>query len=934
MHFTDHIAQYIFTNQLQIQHLTIVLPSERAKKYIASSLFKAHGKALIAPEMITINQWVKQLSSKTIIDKTRVLVQLYYAQEDSNAVSFDEFMSWGTILLSDFDDIDRYLLDANQVFKNLSDIKDLEAWNVDEDKLSETQKKFLEFWETLPELYVELKKRLDEKNNCFAGTAYKEVANNIDLVFKKDNKRHFIFAGFNALSKAELSIIKQLHTMGRGHILINADTFYLDNSTHEAGEFLRQLKKELNVNSLPFVENTLLSAAKNIEVVECAQTTGQVKVASTKLMSLSSSEISETLILLADESLITPLLKNLPSNIGKANITLGMPLKASSLRNWIDILFSIQESKQRFKTNALYYNDLQRLLNHPFILASSDKVALRNAQKLEQDIIRYNKIFSKQENIRISEEIDKILSLLNQDWKNDWLEAVRIIRQLNNLIFKNLSEESQFEKALLDGFDKAIIDFENILKEGFPEINLRTFKSLLNQHWNGKSIAYHGNPTDGLQIMGLLETRLLDFKRIICLGLNEGSMPPINQIQTMIPMDLRKHLGLPTPREKQGLFAHHFYRLLHTCEDLLVTYTSSSEAIGSNEQSRYLLQLELELSRQNPNIHFSRKFYTVPMIDDEDKSIRKIEKSDEIVQRLDQLFAKSISASALKNYTTCPLDFYYKYVLEFGEEDGVEEAIENNTFGTFIHETLEDLFSPFAKRGSEGKNQHIAAPQVTERDINKMLQVYETILSAKFASHFGNDKEAYATGKNLLSFQMASELTKNFLMEQRKLVIEKSVFVDSLEEEFIHELTLDIHGIPKKIRLKGFVDRIDRVDGRIRIIDYKSGVVKPENVTIKYTVKDDLTKKVINEKHTLQLLTYCYLYKMKYGVQPSEVGIYSFVKNQAGFLNLSFSSEDLDFYINKFPEILTELIENVYDPLIPFEHTVRYEEHSYCSYCN
>ena len=228
----------------------------------------------------------------------------------------------------------------------------------------------------------------------------------------------------------------------------------------------------------------------------------------------------------------------------------------------------------------------------------------------------------------------------------------------------------------------------------------------------------------------------------------------------------------------------------------------------------------------------------------------------------------------------------------------------------------------------------MAPPQLAERDINKMLEVYETILSSKFAAHFGNDNEAYATGKNLLSFQMASELTKNFLLEQRKLVIEQSVFVESLEEEFVHELTLTIHGEQKMIRLKGFVDRIDRVDGKIRIVDYKSGAVKDEDVMIKFKDKDDLTDKVIKEKHTLQLLTYCYLYKMKYGVHPDEVGIYSFVNNKAGFFNLSFSSEDLNFYIDEFPMILTEIVEKIYEPLQAFEHTEKDENYSYCLYCN
>ncbi len=949
MNFTDQIAHYILENKLDTSHLMIVLPSERAKKYISASLFEANGKAMIAPEMITIDRWIKGLSTFTIIDKTRALVELYRSQEnpEMTETSFDEFLSWGTILLSDFDEIDRYLLDSKEVFKNLADIKELESWNIEERELSANQKKFMEFWDKLPALYVALNKRLDAKKVCYAGAAYHEISTSIDLVFKEDPKRIFLFAGFNALSKAEISIMKQLHTMGRGHILINADSFYLNDLNHEAGHFLRQLKRELNVTKLPFVEDRLLHTAKSIEVVECAQTTGQVKVAASKLMELSKEEIDKTLILLADESLITPLLKNLPRVIEKANITLGMPLRASSLRNWVDILFGIQERKQRFKTEAVYYTDIQRLLNHPFIVACSSPEEIRNAQLLEQNIVRYNRIFIKVDSIEIGETIDVILQLLATNWENDWVKAMKIIREMSQRLFKVLTQNHQFEKALLEGFDKALVDFQNIISEGLPMMNLRSFKGLFNQHWGMKSIAYHGNPIEGLQIMGLLETRLLDFKRIICLGLNEGSMPPTNPIQTMIPMDLRRYLGLPTPREKQGLFAHHFYRLLHHCDELLVTYTSAGEAISSNEQSRYLLQLELELTRMNPAISFQRKFYTIPMNEDGEMTAVSIAKTPEITKRLDEIFAKSTSVSMLNKFLKCPLDFYYQYVLEFGEEDSVEEEIESSTFGTFIHETLEDLFRPFAQYGKDGLKKATKMPNVTVRDIDTMLGRFELILRAKFSEHFGNDAEAFATGKNLLSFQMALELTKNFLNEQKKMLENQhSLFIQSIEELLEYDLEVSVFGEMKKVHLKGFVDRIDCVDGKVRIIDYKSGVTKEENVTLTYRPssgisfdfgdeeKSELLKKMNGSKYTLQLLTYCFLYKMKYHVLPDEVGIYSFVKIKSGLFGLNLINCDLAAYVELFPQIISAILEEMYSEEKPFEHKEVDEFHNYCSYCS
>ena len=786
MHFTDQIAIYIKENNLDVKHLTIVLPSERAKKYISASLFKAYQKPMIAPKMITIDRWVRDLSDKTVIDKTRVLIRLFAIQLKSASSiedhSFDEFLTWGNMLLSDFDELDRYLLDSKQLFSNLADIKEIENWSFGNENLTESQKRFMEFWDRLPGYYTELNKVLDAEKVCYMGKAYRYVCENLDVVFKEDKDSKFLFAGFNALSPAEVSIMKQLHKMGRGHILINADKFYLNTESHEAGRFMRDLKQELGTSNLSFVENRLLTEKKDIEIIECAQTAGQAKVAGTLLDEMDPKLIDQTLVLLADESLIVPVLKNLPKKIGKANITLGLPLRNTALRTWVDLLFGIQENKLRFKSEGIYFNDLQKLWNHPFVNAILTEEEKANVVRIEHEIIKRNSIFLSLKNIEIGEIGNKIMQLVFKPWKNDWLEGLLTIRELSRFIYKYLEEAFDFEKAILEGFDRALIDFENISKEGLPEMNLKSFKTLFNQHWNLKNIAYHGNPMEGLQIMGLLETRLLDFENIICVGMNEGSMPPTNPIQTMVPMDLRQYFGLPTPREKQGLFAHHFYRLLHHCNKMYVTYTSAQEKIGSNEASRYLLQLELELSRLNTNINIQKKFYSIPNETVENKQT-VVQKTPEILERLDEIFAHSTSASMLKKFATCSLDFYYQYVMEFGEEEKVEEEVENNTFGTFIHNALEEMYQPFARFNKRGEKIDPAPPAITSFDMDNMLKHYEYEIDKQFYNHFNHDKEAYATGKNFLSYKMALELTKRFLEKEKEFLMEQTspVFIESLE---------------------------------------------------------------------------------------------------------------------------------------------------------
>ena len=938
MTFTDQIAEYIHEQNLDLKHLTIVLPSERAKKYIAASLFKTYKKPILAPEMITIDRWIRNLSDKTVIDKTRVLVKLFKVQLENltneKDKSFDEFMSWGTILLSDYDEIDRYLLSSEKVFKNLADIKEIENWSFGDETLSEGQKRFMEFWDRLPDYYKRLNEVLDKENSCYMGKAYRFLSENLDVVFKADKERHFLFAGFNALSPAEMSIMKQLERMGRAHILINADNYYLDNPSHEAGRFLRDFKKELDMKALPFVEDNLKNSTKHIEIIECAQQTGQVKVAATILEQFSKEEIDETLVLLADESLIAPLLRNLPKKIGQANITLGLPLKNTSLRTWVDLIFSIQENKTRFKSEAIYIHDLQKMWNHPFLTAVLKKEEKGAITQLETELIRKNSIFQTVTKIKIGAVPDAILAQLTQNWVGNWEIAMQAIRSLNELLFSNFSEEDAFEKAIVQGFDQALLDFENLVKEGLPVMSLKSFRHLFQQHWNTKSIAYHGNPLEGLQIMGLLETRLLDFKKIIVLGLNEGKMPPTNPIQTMIPMDLRGYFNLPTPRDKQGLFAHHFYRLLHHCTDMWVTYTSAQESIGSNEASRYLLQLELELSRINPQITIGKQFYTIPNKTSETESVQEIHKTDEILKRIDDMFDKSVSASTLNKYLSCPLDFYYRYVMEFGEESEIEEEVESNTFGTFIHNVLEEMYTPFARHDKQGVLKAAKPKNLTSMDIDKMLKQYEGLITKEFLKYFNEDKDAFSSGKNLLSYQMALELTKRILEQEKKFIAAQTemVFIEYLELELKADMEIDVFGEKKTLRFKGFIDRIDSIGGKIRIIDYKSGKVKEDDVIIK-KINEDLIKTFGGTKHALQLALYCYLYRENYGELPSEASIYSLINIKDGTFPLSSKTSTVEEVINLFPDFVAQLCEQIYDKELPFTHDTK-AQFNYCLYCD
>ena len=937
MRFVDFIVSYIDEENLNLQHLTIVLPSERMKKYLSEALVNVAGKPIFAPKMITMDQWVKSHSKRAVIDSTRAQLRLFEIQLETakteEDLSYDEFLNWGTTLLSDFNEIDRYMLDAKQIFRNLADIKEIENWSFGSESLTPSQKRFMEFWDRLPSYYFSLNKKLDSLNQCYMGSAYKALANDIQPVFEEDKEAHFLFAGFNALSKAEMSIVRQLEQYGRGHYLIDADRFYYNKKSHEAGAFLRGISNFLGEPKMQRTIDTLTTKKLDIDVVECVQKTGQVKVAASALAAMNKEELNDTLLLLADESLISAMVKNLPKSIGKANISLGLPIRNTSIKTWTDLVFGIQENKSRFHTQAIYFQDLKSFWNHPLVQAVCNEEEKEELLKLERTVIEGNRIFLNTKSIELKGVAGDLLQLLTTDWNSNWKTAMTCIVKMNRVIYSHLEKELAFERAILQCFDAAINEMTNLVEEGLPEMRLKSFRLMFGQHWGRKSIAYHGNPIDGLQIMGMLETRGLDFKRIICLGMNEGQLPPTNPIQTLIPMDLRRFHELPTPREKQGIFAHHFYRLLHSCENLIVTYTSADESIGSNEPSRYLMQLEMELSRINPNLDIRKRMYALNSQKEEVK--RRIEKTPEILLRLDELFAGSTSASMLKKYLTCPLDFYFRYVMDFGEANEVEEELEQSTFGTFIHNTLEILYKPFARFHQDGAKRDPAPSNITSIDVEKMLKQFPPILENEFMKHFNGQKESFTKGKNLLSFKMAMELTERFLKAEIEFLAKQTepVFIEALEREYESTIEVNVFGEKKQVRLRGIIDRIDSVGNAVRIVDYKTGRVQSGDVELRKNDEsaEDIVQTMSTKKHVLQLMHYAFLYHQN-EQKVAQPTIVSLISGNSQPFTLDSKSISLEEVIASFPDYVQQILESVYETSSPFEHQSQ-GLFSFCKYC-
>lgn len=931
MKVLDQLAKEILAKLEKSRDLHVILPSERAKRYLLNALYRQNNGPMLAPVIQTIDQWVTELSPKKIVHPTRVLLLLFEVYQEvlgAEAQPFEEFLSWGTILLADFDDVDRYLVNVEQLYKNLASIKALESWQIDEENYSLSQKKFMAFWEHISDLHTGLAKKLADKNGFTKAMAYRFLAENPALLLSENT--HFIFAGFNALSGAEQRIVEFLLKRKQADFFIDSDAYYFENTQHEAGAFQRKNLVHFGITDAKFLRKDLQNDVYQVKVIECAQHIGQVKVLATELKALHVKDWADVLVLLADESLVHAALRHIPKNVGKANITLGLPLDQTPIRTWVDLCFQIQENKNKFKTTALYHKDFQRFCHHAFTSLCLDHTALQALSAAEKQTVKYNRVFQNISQLNLDGASQQIIELLSTPWQQNWHLALQQLRKINSLLIELIPQSNDFEHTAILTFEQSCRQFENLLADGYPTMTLGSFKKLFYQHWTRAHLAYLGNPTAGLQITGLLETRLLDFEHVYVLGMNEGKLPPTNPVQSIIPMDLRAAFGLPSNRDKQGIFAQHFYRLLHEARHLTFTYTTASEVLGSSERSRYLLQLEMEWLQTNPQVQWEEYKYQIPSTSQSSLSPEFV-KTPAIIERIKHYLAQSVSASALKKYLSCPLDFYYRYVVEFGEEDEVEEDLAQNTFGSLIHGCLEALYLPYAQRHKNGDPVQPAPGPLTEQAVAKMLTLYPNELRKQFLAYFDQNEQLFSKGKNRLSFEMALDLTKEILIKELNFVksLTEPMYIEQLEGRFELLISYDINGETIPVNFVGFIDRIDRIGDQYRVIDYKSGKAEPKDV--KYTEKNDALTNLSSPKHTLQLSLYCLFFQEKFGFLPHQAKIESLINRESDF------SLNIEKYkgLSMVPELVNEgisaLLNELLDPTIGFEHN---PSSKYCQFCN
>ncbi|HEX8516016.1 MAG TPA: PD-(D/E)XK nuclease family protein [Bacteroidia bacterium] len=937
-----------------ISELCIVLPNRRAGLFLKTHLSKSLKKTFWSPEIMATEDFVALLSELQPADPTTLLFDLYETVKKcnpSNAETFEEFSKWGQILLSDFNEVDRYLVDAKQLFGNLKNIKELETWSLNSDEpLTDFQKQYLNFWQQLGTYYNDFTERTLASRQAYQGLAYRIVAENPVERAAKHPWKKVIFAGFNALNLAEEIIIEKLVDADKAEIIWDTDSYYVNDPNQEAGRFIRKYNeygrfKKIKERNTVFEESLLSLGKKNITIIGAAKNVAQAKVAGSLVTKFEKEQghLQNTALVLADENLLFPVLHSLPGNLQDINVTMGYPLKNTPVAGYFDLVFNLHENAQKIaggKANySFYHTDLIKLLEHPYTslaLASREK---RLSVKPVVDIIRRkNIVFAAGTTIarlftdRPSEY--GVLQPLFTHWRSaaDALACIQYVIEIlkNGIIAQQNTNEnkSSLELEYLFAYTK-IVKRIQVLMADYPESieDVKTLHSILNQIVRSSTLPFYGEPLMGLQVMGMLETRTLDFENVILLSCNEDILPSGKAVNSFIPFELKRHFGLPTYSDKDAIFAYHFYRLLQRAENIYLLYNTESDALGSGEKSRFLTQLIYELPRINPNITITEQLLSIPVKAENQGPLMTIEKSPLILQRILERGKSEFgfSPSLLNKYRNCSVQFYFHGVARLKEADEVEETIGADVLGNVIHGVLEELYTPFV-----GKN-------IQSGDVKKMKPLVEELTIKGFEKDYDRSELGY--GKNLLTLKVALKFLANFL-DAEIAAIEAAnkrsqpYMIKSLEKELEFELLIGT----EKIKIKGKADRIDSVGSVTRIVDYKTGLAN--NNELKFD-DWDMIRTDAGLSKSFQLLMYAYLYqKMNPDIKGSiQSGIITFRELSAGLKSVKANGNEFldENSLKEFEDQLKILLNEIIDPAVPFTQTVEIENCIYCSFkgiCN
>jgi len=960
--FLKQVASHIFEiYHGNLDNVTLVFPNRRGGVFFTNYLNSLVKIPIISPEITTINELFSDLSVLHVPDRLSLVFRLYkvYCEFTRSTELFDDFYFWGEMLISDFDQVDKYLVNAHDLFTNVTELKEIDArfsdlpedekerlgqfWKTLSDKVkSPNQQEFIRLWEDINGVYLKLKSSLIGEGLAYEGMLYREV---VEQILKKNpstfDGRHFVFIGFNALNRCEEELFENLQKQGKASFYWDFDNYYLLDTTQEAGHFLRK-----NMERFPHVGyfpegDSLLSKAKSIKIVNIASQVGQTQVAANELLERFGGELNfdETAVVLCDEELLIPMINALPENSHKVNITMGYPLKMTPVFSLITQLIALQKNVRNSGDEVSFYNkDVLRILNHQMVIDFEPSACSELAEQILTNNIIYlsgkelaiKPIFSRlfvnpQNVIELSDYFLGILKDIFLHWqlKNSNDEDLLAVNEQpadeNSALFSEYLYQSylavnKLKDILVNDGVKVFESVNYVSKEAF-------FRFLL-QYLGSVTTPFEGEPLEGLQIMGILETRTLDFKNLIVLSMNDGIMPRISSSGSFIPYNLRRVFGLPTIEEQNAMYAYYFYRLLQRAENVTFVYDSGANGMFTGEKSRYLYQLQIELPFEitETNMIFNIENIAVQPI--------SIVKDSMVMVRLNQYLDRKrpLSPSAIDKYLTCPLQFYFRYSAGLEEPEEITEEVDALIFGQLFHHAMEHIYKPFTGKTINNKD--------IEALIHNQELITRTITGSFSAVYFkGTQKEEISiTGRNWLIF----EIVKRYVNQLLAIDLKRTPFeIVGLEKNV--STTIAINDNKQNVLIGGTIDRVDKIEGSIHILDYKTG--KSElSFPILFSLFDKENK--TRNKAAFQTLVYSYVMHKNH---PEIAAIFPGIYSLRGIFDQDFDpaiksketgNTQVEFVSisDQFEIIFKQLIEEIFNVDIPFCQTTNDENCKNCSY--
>jgi hypothetical protein len=906
--FLENVLVQLKTKHDNLENQTFVVPSKRASTFLNKYLSSHLTKPIFAPQIFSIEEFIANIASLDYTSNTELLFELYASYSSLELVEkedFNSFLKWGQTLLQDFNEINRYLINHQTLFSYLSSIQKLKNWGVVNEQ-TELITNYLNFWNSLPTIYQDYNSRLLKKKKGYQGLVYQKAYENTENFLKLNTNKSYLFIGFNALNNAESSIIQQFLEYGNSEIYFDIDSYFLDDPIHSASYFIRNYIKTwkfFNTNKINGVTDSYISE-KSIQIIGVPKSVSQAKYVGNlleKLNSTNKESLNSAALVLADENLLEPILNTIPNYIKEINITMGLSITKSPIANFFDALFDLQINKGK---KGFFYQDVLKFLSNPFTHIVLKEGNNDYAKILHDKILNNNWVFLDLNHIESA--IDKETNLLYQLFSNS-INTLSLLKLFQNIIETLKSKMTQKIDSFYLEQLYHIYKITNQVEEHFKNynfiVNLKSLKSLFFELLSSETLDFRGNPTQGLQIMGMLESRVLDFETVIITSVNEGILPSGKSNNSFIPYDVKQEFGLPTYKEKDAIYTYHFYRLLQRAKNVYLIYNTEPDVLEGGEKSRFINQL---LTDENINQHVTHTI-AAPSIRPNKEKDNSVIKSPLLLKELKLLAYKGFSPTSLSNYIRNPLDFYRKSILRINTADEVEESIALNTFGTIIHDSLEDLYRPFIGQ------------VLSSESLSSLKNKVPITIEKNFAK--SNPTVDLSKGKNLIIYNVIIKYLNDFIDNEIAQVKKHEIKLLGVEESL--KIQLDIPELDFPIILKGKIDRIDMIDGQLRIIDYKTGNVSSSEIEI-----IDWDELLVDKKYNKasQLLCYALMYRNSGNTSSIEAGIISIKKLSSGLLRFATKSSQRgsknylidNEVLSMFQVQLKKLILEIFNPAIPF----------------